>query len=74
MGAVTNMSSWTRVITVSASANRLSAWDVREFVKHLDAAGVPDSVLIDDHHSFDTRALTGLTARVTETLPEPEGA
>jgi hypothetical protein len=74
VGTITNRGEWARGTTVSTHADRLTAYHVREFVRALDAAGVPDSSLVEDRHANDTRALVGLFVRVTETaVAHPAG-
>ncbi len=55
----------------SATSDRLTAWNVRDFVKAMDAAGVPDRASIDVHRSQVGHA-TSLAVRFSETLDEPE--
>lgn len=56
------------VYVLSEPSNRLTAWDVRDFVKALDAAGVPDNAQIEDHHDHSTRHLQRLSVRFTEKI------
>jgi len=69
---ITNRGSWVRGTTISTSADRLSAYHVREFVRQMDAAGIPDDALVEDRHSFDTRALIGLFVRVQDVREDDE--
>ena len=68
MTTIVNRGEWVRETTVSTNADRLSAYHVRQFVKSMDEAGVPDTALVTDRHANDTRALTGLIVRVEEQL------
>ncbi len=52
----------------SAASCRLTVAEVRDFVKALDEAGVPDKVDVDAEHHRDTRALAGLYVRFTEKI------
>lgn len=70
MTTITNRGDWRRDTTVAVNADRLTAYHVREFVKHLDDADIPDDALIEDRHSHETLAPTGLFVRVTHTRPD----
>ncbi len=52
-------------MSVRATSAYMDAWNLREFVRALDEAGIPDQTRIDAHHSNDTRVFTGLSARHT---------
>ena len=67
MTTITNRGEWTRGTSVSTSADRLTAYHVREFVRHMDLAEIPDNALVDDRHSFETRALIGLSVHHSAT-------
>lgn len=72
MTTITNRGSWRRDTTVATSADRLTAYHVRQFVKAMDEAGVPDEAGIEDRHANDTRHLTGLFVRVADERPGDE--
>lgn len=55
----------------SAIADRMSAWHVRDFVKAMDEAGVPDGALVEASRS-NTGHLTALTVSHPEAIDEPE--
>lgn len=70
MSTITNRGEFVRGTTVSTSADRLLAYHVREFVKAMDEAGIPDEAQVSDRHSFETRHLTGLHVRIEDRLGE----
>lgn len=70
MTVITNVGDWGRRTTVSVSADRLTAYQVRAFVRAMDDAGVPDSQMVSDRHSVETRHLTGLFVSFNETAGE----
>lgn len=72
MTTITNRGDWNRQTTVTTSGGVLTAGHVRQFVKHLDEAGIPDDALVEDQHANDTRRLQGLSVRVTDTRPDDE--
>ncbi len=73
MTTITNRGDWVRGTTISTSADRMTAWHVREFVKAMDREGIPDRAMISDRHANDTRHFTGLFVRVEDVRPD-EGA
>lgn len=66
MTVTVNKSEWSRDIVISLSADHMTAWHVREFVKLLDAENISDGTEITDSHANDTRRLVGLRARRKE--------
>lgn len=52
----------------SATVERMTAWDVRDFVKALDEAAVPDKTEVDAEHHHTTRQLTRLYVRFSEDI------
>lgn len=57
----------------SLPADRMSAWHVREFVKAMDEAGIPNGAYVEASRS-DTGHLTALTVSHSETIDEPEAS
>jgi hypothetical protein len=55
----------------SQVADCMTAWGLRDFVRALDAANVPDNVRIEASHGQNFH-LTGLTAKFSETLDEED--
>jgi predicted transcriptional regulator len=55
----------------SSVADRMTAWHLRDFVKALDAANVPDKTLLEASHG-ENYHLTGLMARFSVTLDQEE--
>jgi hypothetical protein len=53
----------------SHTADRVTAWHLRDFVRALDDAKVPDKTLIDASHGQNFH-LTGLAVKFSETLDE----
>lgn len=48
-----------RIFVASPSADRMTVWHLRDFVRALDAAGIPDDVRVV-HNSSPERGLSGL--------------
>jgi hypothetical protein len=68
MTTITNRGEFVRGTTIRTSADRMTAYDVREFVKAMDEAGIPNETYVTDHHALDTRHFQGLSVRIEETL------
>lgn len=66
--------------TVKRSANRttylhtpavdggLKVWHLRDFVKALDEAGIPDNAKLTAHHNDSTRHFSGISVHHTEDI------
>lgn len=52
----------TYVRTPGVVSGSITAWHVRQFVKALDAAEIPDSAIIQERKAHDTAALIELSA------------
>ncbi|MEV7267082.1 hypothetical protein AB0N38_26320 [Micromonospora aurantiaca] len=50
----------------------MTVWALRDFVRALDAEGIPDNAKLTCDHDHNTRHLTGLSVRVTTEIDEPE--
>jgi hypothetical protein len=66
VSTIVNRGEWVRGTTVSLSADHMTAYHIREFVRRLDEEGVPDKTEVTDRHANDTRRFVGLTAHVKE--------
>lgn len=43
----------------------MTVWALRDFVRALDAEGIPDNANVQDHHNHDTKHFNGLSVRHT---------
>jgi hypothetical protein len=68
---ITNRGGWNRETTVTTRADRLTAYHVRTFVDHMNAAGVPDDAIVMDLRSM-REVLIGLKVITTEAATDPE--
>ncbi len=69
--AETTVSAYSRSIYIASTpTNRMSVWALRDFVRALDDAGVPDDEKVEDHHNYDTKHLSSLSVRWVQTLPD----
>ena len=58
----------TYVSTTPVVSGGLTAWHVRDFVRSLDDAGVPDNARLTAHHSDSTRHFEGISVHHTEEI------
>jgi hypothetical protein len=64
-------------VTVSSQRTNgtMTVWALRDFVRALDEAGIPDDAQLVDEHNSDTRAFSGIRVRHTVIVePSPDGA
>ena len=53
----------------------MSVWQLRDFLRAIDAAGIPDDAKLSDHHNHATTGFVGLSVRHTFVVePAPEQA
>lgn len=66
MTTIVNRAARAASLTVSTSADRMTAWQVRAFVGALDMESVPDRAEVRCRHSHDTHAFIGLTVQAED--------
>lgn len=51
----------------------MTVWALRDFVRALDAEGIPNDAKLEAHHNHDTKHFNGLSVRHTVVVEPGEG-